>query len=210
MTRFSLGLGLSILLSTSAFAGEEPSASIEHTPVMRFQETAVLDDWWIVNDGVMGGKSLGFLDIKQEGHGRFHGFVSLENNGGFTSIRSATRRGRVHDGSGQHGVALRVRGDGKIYAVNLRTQGVWQGITYRARVTPPPGEWATMTIPFGEFEPTWRGDRVPGAPPLDPARIRSFGLQISDKQTGDFQLDVDWMGFYREVEPAPPTPEQGV
>jgi hypothetical protein len=34
---------------------------------------------------------------------------------------------------------------------------------------------------------------VPGAQPLDPVRIRQFGLMISDKQAGPFELLVDWI-----------------
>ena len=59
--------------------------------------------WRSVNDGVMGGLSRGSLRIVAAGVGIFEGEVSLENNGGFASVRatigprdlSATCRGRV-------------------------------------------------------------------------------------------------------------------
>jgi len=31
---------------------------------------------------------------------------------------------------------------------------------------------------------------VPGAPPLDPARVRQIGLMIADRQAGPFALAV--------------------
>jgi hypothetical protein len=48
-----------------------------------------MDRWAVMNDGVMGGLSKGKLEVTAEGHGRFSGTVSLENYGGFTSIRCA-------------------------------------------------------------------------------------------------------------------------
>jgi monofunctional biosynthetic peptidoglycan transglycosylase len=45
-----------------------------------------------------------------------------------------------------------------------------------------------VQLPFSAFLPTFRGRRVPGAPPLDPARIRQIGFAIADRQAGPFAL----------------------
>ena len=45
-------------------------------------------DWKIINDGVMGGMSRGNLSFTSKNTLIFNGFVSLENNGGFSSFRS--------------------------------------------------------------------------------------------------------------------------
>ena len=52
-----------------------------------FSENSSLRYWSVVDDGVMGGVSQGSLRINYEGHGVFSGYVSLENYGGFSSIR---------------------------------------------------------------------------------------------------------------------------
>ena len=44
-------------------------------------------NWAIVDDGVMGGLSAGNLGIQKDGSGLFYGYVSLDNYGGFTSVR---------------------------------------------------------------------------------------------------------------------------
>jgi hypothetical protein len=46
------------------------------------------DKWRIVNDGVMGGLSTSNVRINDEGKISFSGNVSLDNNGGFASLRS--------------------------------------------------------------------------------------------------------------------------
>ena len=41
------------------------------------------------------------------------------------------------------------------------------------------GDWATAFIPWHEFVLVKRARSVPGAPPIDPSRIRQFGLVLS-------------------------------
>ena len=47
-----------------------------------------------------------------------------------------------------------------------------------------------MRLPISGFRATFRGRSVPGAPPLDPARVRQMGLMIADRQVGSFALAV--------------------
>ena len=42
--------------------------------------------WIIVDDNVMGGRSEGNISVNDKGYGIFEGEVSLENNGGFSSM----------------------------------------------------------------------------------------------------------------------------
>jgi NADH dehydrogenase [ubiquinone] 1 alpha subcomplex assembly factor 1 len=43
--------------------------------------------WVVVDDNVMGGRSEGNISVNEKGYGIYEGEVSLENNGGFSSIR---------------------------------------------------------------------------------------------------------------------------
>jgi monofunctional biosynthetic peptidoglycan transglycosylase len=148
--------------------------------------------WQSIDDVVMGGVSSSEMVI-EDGVAAFRGTVSLENNGGFASVRSRPAR---HDLSGFDGVTLKVRGDGKRYGFRLRTTAAFGGVSYEVRFTAPDGEWAELQLHFVDFEPVFRGRRVPGHPPLDPSEIRSFGLIISDKQAGPFTLEIEWIqGF---------------
>jgi hypothetical protein len=45
-------------------------------------------------------------------------------------------------------------------------------------------------VRLAEFRASFRGREVPGAPPLDPARIRQVGLMIVARQAGPFALDI--------------------
>lgn len=65
-----------------AIAGERHSVA-EFTP----EESTKLD-WNIVDDGVMGDLSQGKREIGKDGILRFFGTLALENNGGFSSLRT--------------------------------------------------------------------------------------------------------------------------
>lgn len=156
-------------------------------------EDSPADTWQVVNDGVMGGLSRARFSV-DESTATFEGDVSLENGGGFASVR--TRLEPV-DLSRWDGIALRVEGGGKTFHLRLRTDDESDGIAYRASFVAPAGEARQVRVPFSAFEPTWRG-RVPeGAPPLDPSRIEQIGFLISDEQAGPFRLQVEWIRAYR-------------
>jgi hypothetical protein len=89
------------------------------------QDTAAL--WVRVNDGVMGGLSQSTLTLTQESTAVFAGTLSLENNGGFASVRTYP----YDFGLGEYeGLTFRVRGDGRGYKLRLRGDGRLDGLTY--------------------------------------------------------------------------------
>ncbi len=149
-------------------------------------------DWWVVNDGVMGGISESSI-VLEEGRALFSGTLSLENNGGFASVRT---RLRGQDLVGSNGFLLRVRGDGRSYKLRVRTHRSYDGIAYSADFTTDAGAWQTVQIATDRFRPTFRGRTVVGAPPLTMAEVRQLGFMVSDKQEGAFQLEIDWIKAY--------------
>ena len=62
------------------------ATSMEAQIIFNFSKNAQLNNWYVVDDGVMGGRSMGSIKQDQEGHGVFAGSISLENNGGFFSF----------------------------------------------------------------------------------------------------------------------------
>ncbi len=70
----------------------------------------------------------------------------------------------------------------------------FDGMNYQARLEAPAGGWALVRLPLAAFRPTFRGRTVPGAPALDPARVRQIGLVIADRQAGPFALALRSLG----------------
>ena len=180
------------LLSAAALpnSGVAKESIRQMTTIFAFDTTSGARRWAAVNDGVMGGVSDGRSQIPRDGVLRFAGNVSLENNGGFSSIRSLEDD---RDLSAYDGVLIRVRGDGKRYALTLRTDVQIRAGSYRVKFDTKAEEWLELFLPFADFRATSFGVELPDAPPLNPREIRSFGFLISDKQAGPFTLDVDWI-----------------
>jgi len=145
--------------------------------------------WQAINDGVMGGVSSGRMVQSADGL-RFEGELSLENNGGFASVR----RPIDNDLATATGVRLVVRGDGRTYQFRLRQDDRFDGIAWRAEFTTN-SDWQTVVLPFNEFIPVFRGRRVPDAGPVEPAAIRQVGFMLADKTPGSFSLEIRSIEF---------------
>jgi len=151
-----------------------------------FSLPLALNTWSVVDDVVMGGVSRSRLE-PCPGGAAFTGIVSLDRGGGFASART---RPDSWSTAGARAFVLRARGDGKRYKLTVRTDDGFDGVQYQAGFTTHRDEWQDVQLPLSAFVPTFRGREVPGAPPLDPARIRAFGLLISDRQAGPFRLEI--------------------
>lgn len=145
--------------------------------------------WFAVNDGVMGGLSKGDGAVK-DGSLVFAGTLSLENNGGFSSVRTEGSYNFV----GRNFILMRVKGDGRTYQLRLATDARYQGsaVSYAADFVTEAGKWTEVKIPFNAFLPGWRGRKLDG-PPLKLSEIEEIGILIGDKKPGAFALEVDWI-----------------
>ena len=63
------------------------SQEIMSQEIFNFTKSSDVSGWMVVDDIVMGGRSSGFFQLDKDGYGMFTGEVSLENNGGFSSVR---------------------------------------------------------------------------------------------------------------------------
>ena len=146
--------------------------------------------WQPVNDGVMGGVSDGRFKITDQGTMEFFGTLSLENNGGFASVRSRrSDLGLKPDDT----LLIRLRGDGREYLLNLYVPTLQIAYSYRAAIPTKAGEWTEVTIPLKDCYATSFGEKVPDAGPVDAAKVNSIGFMLSDKKAGPFKLEVAWV-----------------
>ena len=155
-----------------------------------FQAASNSTAWQIVNDDVMGGVSTSRFQVLTNGGAVFSGVVSLENNGGFASVRSSPVRENLN---GCDAFVLRVRGDGRRYKFTVRTESGFNAPNYQAEFTTKRGEWEDHRLAFKDFVPTFRGRILTDVPPLNPAKVASVGFLISDQQEGAFKLEVAWV-----------------
>lgn len=186
-------LALALFLGIPGLAAPASFALADGPRVLfDFDPSNPASNWSNVDDVVMGGVSKSGFAVGSDGTARFSGVVSLENNGGFCSVRSGDLPARALEGG--KGLILRVKGDGKSYGVTIRTRGTLEVYSWRAPLEiPKAGEWVEVRVPFEKFRPTLFGNTVPNDRSIDPAAARYLSFVISDKQAGSFALDVDWI-----------------
>lgn len=151
-------------------------------------------DWRIVNDGVMGGLSQGKVEISDGGIMTFSGNLSLDNNGGFSLVRS----GKVDlNLSNDLGLLLKVRGDGRTYEVRLESDARDRGrvVSFSGKIETKAGQWHQVKVPFAELRGGWRGRDLPDAV-FKPSVIGQVGIILADKKEGPFKLEVEYIRTY--------------
>lgn len=153
--------------------------------IFDFQKSSDLTQWRVVNDGVMGGLSEGKFELNANGHAVFTGFVSLENYGGFTSVRYQMNALSV---KGKSKVILRLKGDGKNYQFRVKADRS----EYYSYITTfsTSGEWEEIDIPLQQLYPSFRGRRL-NAPNFSGDYLEEITLLIANKRNEQFQLIMD-------------------
>ena len=150
--------------------------------------------WYPVNDSVMGGISSSRMMMEDDA-ATFKGTVSLENNGGFASVRSD----RLDiDLAGFEGIRLRVKGDGKKYQFRIYVGSRFSdGPSYQATFETKKDTWIEVELPFRDFFAAFRGRRLWTYPPLSADEIKRMGILIASEQTGSFRINIDWIKAFK-------------
>lgn len=150
-----------------------------------FNTTSDLSNWYVVDDGVMGGRSQGNMQVNEAGHAVFYGDVSLENNGGFSSIRYRFREEKVNAFSK---VLLTIKGDGKPYQFRIKSsRSDWHSYIKTFQTS---GDWETLEIPFSEMYPGFRGRKL-NKPNYPGEVMEEIAFLIGNKKAEAFRLEVD-------------------
>jgi NADH dehydrogenase [ubiquinone] 1 alpha subcomplex assembly factor 1 len=157
--------------------------------IYEFTHQTKVNEWRIINDGVMGGTSKSSLVLTDAGHGQFSGHVSLANNGGFASIQLNTT---IKLSEEKKFIVLRVKGDGKRYEFRLKGE-ISQSESYVHQFATS-GEWENIKLPISEFYPQFRGRKL-NIPNFNFESIKQLSFLIANKQEEDFKLLIDWIGL---------------
>jgi len=177
MTLVNLGLG-------------EDYVQIKKGDIFLFNNS-MTTDWRIVNDNVMGGQSTSQLKRNTEDETWvFEGNLSLENNGGFASIRSPQKG---YDFRDFKGIEIKIRGDGKNYGISLSENYYFTGFYYHYSFSTHPNEWMIYQLNFDQFKPQYFGRPFEYSRQVDLDDIKEISLIIGDKQNGPFQLEIAWI-----------------
>lgn len=189
-----LALALGTILALDSRALDQPATELAaaHATVppgerviFDFSPAADVSGWDVEDDVVMGGLSQGRFFINDEGHAVFSGTVSLENNGGFSSLQYYFK---PMDVSSYRTAVIRLKGDGKRYQFLVEAEP--RARHYYVYEFETSGDWQTVKIPLAEMYPVYRGDRLQlqNFPGRTLAQVRFF---IANKKAESFRLEID-------------------
>ena len=178
-------LTMLVQLASSSMHAEEGEQML-----LSFDKPEAAKQWRTINDNVMGGVSEGRSRITEDKTLEFYGNLSLENNGGFASVRSQTV---TLDLDKHEGVVLRVRADGRSFYCNLHVPTSMPAFSYRAKFDTKKEQWQEVRIPWKEFRATAFGRELESKSSLEPSKVNAIGFLIADKKAGPFRFEAEWI-----------------
>jgi len=148
--------------------------------------------WSVTNDGVMGGLSKGRAYLTDSSV-VFQGEVSLENNGGFSSLRSPYERFQL---SNFKEVELKFRSSGLPFSITFSKSRRFWIPNYKHFLITEDEEWSILKFSLSDLkeyrlgDPTY--DRISRS---DIENIIGISFFNEGKKEGKFSLEVDYILF---------------
>lgn len=158
--------------------------------IIDFKNNQDSNFWQVVDDGVMGGRSKGNFEVTSDGHGRFHGTVSLENNGGFSSVRFDMNPLEVTPNSK---IQIRLKGDGNTYQFRVKSKN--QEYHCYSIDLDTTGKWQTLEFTLSDLSPTFRGRKL-DMPNFDKNTIEGIRFLIGNKKEQKFLLLIESLELF--------------
>ena len=159
-------------------------SSLSSSIIFDFNKNSSINNWLVVDDVVMGGRSTGNFKLSKDGNGVFYGNVSLENNGGFASFRYRTKNLNVNK---EQKIRMVVIGDSKEYQIRIKPS---QNIRYTySKTFKTTNSKQIIEIPLSEFTAQFRGYKL-NMENFDFDKIEEFGILVGNKKNEEFRLEI--------------------
>lgn len=149
-------------------------------------------DWFVVLDGVMGGRSSGELKVRGNSL-ELSGKISLVNRGGFASIRTAYA---LTDLSVYKGIKIRYRATGQSFAFTLSNYRRFYLPRFKHTLHETGGNWRELVLAFDDFQKMRFSELLGGGPTVQELKkVIRLGLISNDKKASDYTLEIDYIEF---------------
>jgi len=148
---------------------------------------------------------------KNPSHGciKFSGTLNLdlpENNknierSGFACLQTP-KTVRPLDLNYYTGLELRLKTDGRLYVLQMKTDTRIEDELYQAILPkiPSKDKWYTVYVPFSEFLLTWRGYADQHQVGMELKKVRHFAILMAERKAGPFCCYIDWIKAVEKTE----------
>lgn len=177
-------ISIIIMIATTI---QNPDDYLLTAPIMKTE-----NKWRIVNDGVMGGLSSSKAFV-EDNKIIFGGNVSLENNGGFASLRSPVKD---YNFEKYNGIEIMIKGDGKRYSISMKETSYFTGYFFTTSFETKKDKWMVIKISFDNFKLYYYGKETNPNKKIPLSNIKEVSLMIGNKQEGSFKAEIEYLGLY--------------
>ena len=162
--------------------------------------------WGPLDDVVMGGVSKSNIKPGDVFNGNWNGFVTSENNGGFTGIRILNMN-PPKDISAFRGFVIKVKGDGNTYKFIARDDDDWNGVAWAYQFETIKDRITEIKIPIKDLVVTKYARSVIIPSGFNTKNLFAFQFSLSkfafdgklNKRftEGIFELNIESVGLYK-------------
>ena len=153
--------------------------------IFDFNSNSDISAWRVVDDVVMGGESEGNFKLNENGNGVYFGEVSLENNGGFSSLRFRFNKKEI---SNYSKIILKIKGDGKDY--QFRVKDNYRNFYSYISSFSTNKNWQLIEINLSEMYPGFRGRKLEMSK-FSSSVIEEIAFLIGNKRNESFKIEID-------------------
>jgi hypothetical protein len=150
-----------------------------------------IKNWVMISDSVMGGVSKSKLEYT-ENTMILSGDISLDNFGGFASVKTAFGK---YDLSQFKGVKIKYKSTNQKFAFTLEDNKNWTLPNYKGNFYSSKADiWEEKTIYFNDFKEYQVGE--PTGKKLNDANLKNvvrMGIITTEKKEGPFSIEVDYV-----------------
>lgn len=162
--------------------------------LLDFGKNTYGNTWRTVNDGVMGGLSESEI-ILHENSILFKGLVSLENNGGFASMRSLITKQSL---TNCKTVSLRYRSNSndRIFGLSLKNSQTYSIPYHKHLFSPKSTQWETIKLNLSDFK-HYKISKIIGSKMPNKALedVYNIAIIVSDGKSGAIDIEIDYIKF---------------
>lgn len=154
--------------------------------IFKLKTQNTFNNWKIIDDAVMGGKSVGKFKVNSTGNLIFFGKISLDNNGGFSSIKNYLPEPIVVKNNNV--ITIKLKGDGKRYQFRIKeTSNQKHSYTSYFQTS---GHWEIITIYLNNLIPKLKG-KLLDISSFKGDSIAEIGFLFGNRQEESFKLIID-------------------
>ena len=164
----------------------------EQSTSFDFGKSKCGSDWQIVNDGVMGGKSQSSA-VLTDSSILFKGYISLENNGGFASLRGPFA---TMDLQNSKQIKIKYKSKGQLLSITLANSRLWYKPFGKFTLDSTGNEWRIAVVKLNNFKEFAYGSSTGKSIGKNfISTIKRVGFIVNNKIQGGFEIEVDYLKF---------------